>query len=483
MSISSSLQNALSGLTAAAKSAQAVSSNMSNVMTEGYGVREVGLSANSSVGSGGVKVTGIIRNVDPVVLADRRVADAELANKEVLSAYMTRLEGAFGIPDDADSLTAQMNSFESALIAAASRPDSEPRLRQVHDAAVNLTDTMNGLSEDIQTMRAQADRAIENEVTLLNQKLEQVQLLNRQITRAVATGGTTAALHDQRQTVIDDINEIVPVKLMSRPREAVALLSAGGMVLLDTNPVEIDFTASNAVEADMTLDAGSLSALYVNGNETNGTDSGQLGGGKLSALFNIRDDMMVEAQGKVDALARDLMERFEDTDVDFTLTAGDPGLFTDKGNAFDASLELGVAARIQINDSVNPDEGGEIWRFRDGVNAVAQGNSGMSDILQAGARALAEQVSPNSPNASAVARTSSAMASDILSFFGVARQGVEADVSFAAARQNELSLLQMEGGVDTDQETQKLMLIEQSYQANARVIQVIDEMMDAILRI
>ena len=38
-------------------------------------------------------------------------------------------------------------------------------------------------------------------------------------------------------------------------------------------------------------------------------------------------------------------------------------------------------------------------------------------------------------------------------------------------------------GVDTDQEMQKLLLIEQSYAANARVIQVVDDMMRRLMEI
>jgi flagellar hook-associated protein 1 len=44
MSITSALANAVSGLTAASRSAELVSNNVSNAMTEGYGRREIVLS-------------------------------------------------------------------------------------------------------------------------------------------------------------------------------------------------------------------------------------------------------------------------------------------------------------------------------------------------------------------------------------------------------------------------------------------------------
>ena len=48
---------------------------------------------------------------------------------------------------------------------------------------------------------------------------------------------------------------------------------------------------------------------------------------------------------------------------------------------------------------------------------------------------------------------------------------------------NELQNLQREDGVDSDFELQRLMLIEQAYAANARMIQTVDEMMQQLLRL
>jgi flagellar hook-associated protein 1 FlgK len=56
-------------------------------------------------------------------------------------------------------------------------------------------------------------------------------------------------------------------------------------------------------------------------------------------------------------------------------------------------------------------------------------------------------------------------------------------VTYAAAKWEAIRTLELEGGVDTDQELQKLLVIENAYAANARVIQTVDEMLDLLLRI
>ena len=96
MSISGSLSNALSGLTAAGRAAAVVSSNISNSMTEGYGKRDLVLTERMLAGTGaGVRVVGITRSVDPVLLGNRRVAEAELAHPGVLLEVFWRNRDRF----------------------------------------------------------------------------------------------------------------------------------------------------------------------------------------------------------------------------------------------------------------------------------------------------------------------------------------------------------------------------------------------------
>ena len=62
MSLTGSLNSALSGLNAAARAAELISSNVANAMTEGYARRELQTSARVVGQSGqGVKVDGVLR--------------------------------------------------------------------------------------------------------------------------------------------------------------------------------------------------------------------------------------------------------------------------------------------------------------------------------------------------------------------------------------------------------------------------------------
>lgn len=65
MSISSALNNAVSGLSAVSRMADVVSSNTANALTDGYARREASLSSSST---GGVSVNGVSRQVSDALV-------------------------------------------------------------------------------------------------------------------------------------------------------------------------------------------------------------------------------------------------------------------------------------------------------------------------------------------------------------------------------------------------------------------------------
>ena len=178
-----------------------------------------------------------------------------------------------------------------------------------------------------------------------------------------------------------------------------------------------------------------------------------------------------------------MVERFQSTETDPTLGTGAAGLFTDSGTAFDSVDETGLAGRLAINDLVDPAAGGGLWKLRDGLGAIVPGPVGHAAGLAGLQQALNSLVAPQSGGFLTAARSMPELAAEFLSFVGQAHQSALSDTSFSAARHSSLKTLELQNGVDTDQEMQSLLLIEQAYAANARVIQAVDEMLQSLTRI
>lgn len=485
MSITAALSNAVSGLTAASRSAEVVSSNVANAMTEGYGRREINLSARVIGGAGaGVQVDGVNRVVDEAVLRDRRLADASAGYYGARTDFFEGLEGLAGTPDDPNSLSGSVARFEASLIEAASRPDLDSRLSASVNAAANLAQRLGEASEGVQTARLDADRDIATMVEKLNSTLQQVQDLNATISRLNGAGRDVTALQDNRQQLIDQISSIVPVREIPREDGKVSLYTTGGAILLQDTAVEIGFNATNLIVPDMTQASGALSGLTINGRPVSFEGSyAPLKGGTLAAAFDVRDTLAPQAQERLDAIARDLVERFQDPNVDPTLTAGDAGFFTDAGGAFDPLNEVGLSQRLSLNAAIDPAQGGALWRMRDGIGATVQGDVGNATLLNQMATALSTGRTPASGDLTASARSAGGLAAEFLSIIGKDLRVAENNQSYSVAQQQSLQLLERSNGVDTDQEMQKLLLIEQAFAANARVIQTADEMIQTLLRL
>ncbi|ABG30283.1 flagellar hook-associated protein FlgK [Roseobacter denitrificans] len=481
MSISGALSNAMTGLRAAGRTSEVISANLANAMTPGYGVRNLSLSSSQL---GGVAIDGVMRNVDPSLLADLRLADASFGNANNRTKFLNDFENLLGTPEEANSLAGRMAEFERTLITAASRPDAPERLNSVVDAARDIATLISKASDGVQQARSDADRAIQVQIDRLNTSLQSVKELNSQITRTISTGSDASALFDNRQAIVDEINAIVPVRLVPRDNGQIALYSTGGAILIDGGVAEIEFNAVNQVTPFMTLGGGTLSGLSVNGYPVR-TDSarGALGGGTLGAHFEIRDELGTSAQTQLDAFARDLIERFQDPAVDASLAVGDPGIFTDAGLAFDPVNEIGLSARLSVNAAVDERQGGESWRIRDGVNALTPGDVGDARLIQALSDTLSAKRAPASGDFGAGAFSAMNLISTFTSQVGADRSRAEQTLSFASSQFDELTQQVLANGVDSDQELQRLLIVEQAYAANARMIEAADEMMQTILRI
>jgi flagellar hook-associated protein 1 FlgK len=485
MSITSALSSALTGLSATSRQAEILSSNVANATTPGYARREVGLRAAVLAGTGqGVAVTGITRDVDRQLLGERRLAEASEGDRDVRAAFLSRVEQAFGTPDSAGSLSARVASLDQSLLEAAGRPESEARLATI---ASNIGSLINGLAsatDDIQDARMSADRQIADQVGTLNGTLAQLEKLNDSLLSFTGLGRDVSALLDERQRLVDTISTIVPIREVQGDMNQIALYTTGGVTLLDGRAAVFGFTPTRLITPEMTQTSGGLSGITINGRpyDTSGTTSPVLGG-TLGGLFAVRDELAVSAQGKLDAVARDLVERYSAPGLDPTLAPGAPGLFTDRGLAFLPADETGLAGRLTMNAAADPAQGGALFRLRDGLGAATSGPPGNGTLLKALQGALTAANPLSSTAFIAGSRSFAALTRDLLSDTSTLRLSAQSEQSFAAGRLTALSDIEAQNGIDTDQEMQQLLVIEKNYSANAKVIQTVSDMINTLLRI
>ncbi len=486
MSISAAISNAYSGLTAVSRRAETISSNVANALNENYTRREV-MTAERVIGGvgNGVKVDSIFRAVNLLATSQRRATGAELGHASTVGDAMTRMAGMLGMPGDAGALATRVLNFENSLRAAADAPQSEALRATVLSDANGLAKSLGKISTQTSAVRMEADATIAQHVQTVNSALQQIEAVNTAIRIRGSSSADTAALEDERSRLIDQISDLIPIRQFSRPGGEVALYSQNGAALIDGSANVLEFTATPVITHDMTLASTALSGISINGRPyTMGTGSGQLDGGALAAAFEVRDIIAPEFNARIDAMARDMVERFQDPAVDPTLLPGDAGLFTDNNAAFLPVNELGLAGRLNINAAVDPSQGGDLWRLRDGIGAVAQGPVGDDTQLRLMVDSMLAQRTPSAATGVNNLTSATSLVAGIASIVAGNASRQEDHTAyqmgqFDILREGELAVT----GVDSDYEMQQLLLVEQAYAANARVISTADMLMKTLLEI
>ncbi|MFV0408624.1 MAG: FlgK family flagellar hook-associated protein [Paracoccus sp. (in: a-proteobacteria)] len=319
-----SIANALSGLTVTARGTEVIASNLANALTPGYARRELELSPRITAGNGGgVQVGSINRIVSATVLSEFRTANAEVARSAVTLDFYKSLEAKIGLPSEGGSLSAMLSDLDASLISAASRPDSEIRLRAVFEAADQLVKKIRTVSTAIQDSRTEADRQIGLKVESLNNDLAEIARLNRQIIVEQANGRDASSLADARQVVIDRISLTIPVREVPRDNGRIALFSSGGAVLIDgSDPTRLDFNLSGRMTPEVDESSTQIGSLMLDGVKATPAQMDLLSGGPLLELFKLRDEYGVAAQASVDAIARELHDRFANPTIDPSIVPG-----------------------------------------------------------------------------------------------------------------------------------------------------------------
>ena len=483
MTLNSAIQSALSGLSMASRATMTIASNVANATTEGYGRRELELVARDGArGAPGVRVVTENRIVDLGLINARRGTDAALGESGARSAALAALERAFGVPGAPGALTTRVADFAAALTEAVSRPDSLSRLDAVLRGAQGLATDIAELGRTVQAGRSAADAGIATAVDALNQGLAEVDRLNRLIQRDIAAGQVPNGLMDQRQRVIDSIAELVPLREVPRPGGQINLFTENGAILLDGRPAKIGFAGvGGPLEPAMTLEGSAVSGLTIDGRAISTGPGGPLGGGRIEGLLAVRDVLMPQAQEQLDLLAADLIARFEAADTEAPVPGGG-GLFTDAGAALGVPPHPpGLAQRLAVIAAVDPAAGGELWRLRTGLGGVVPGFVGDARGLDTLSRGLEGLSSLSAPGATA--RDFAGHAAELGARIGRLRDAAETQGTAVGARNVALRDAEAGGGVDTDAEMQRLLVIERLYAANARVLTAADEMMQRLLAI
>lgn len=451
------INNALSGALAAQIALDTTSQNIANVATAGYSRQSALLAAIGATRSGnsagsGVSVPSLIRFSDGYTNLQMWRAASQLGQANVAQPYLTQAEQVFG--DDTSNLSSGLNGFFSALNAASVDPASSPLRQQVLAAADSLAQRVNSLAQVLDGQSSAIHEQRASTVDQVNEYATEIASLNQKIVAAQAVGANAASLMDARDQKIDGLAGLVAIQITNQPDGSRNIsLRAGPPLVAGAIPSTLAVVGHADGSQSLTLSFANQS-FAVGGSDV----GGQLGGldhYESQVLDPLKQSIADVAQQLGTAVNNQLAAGYGTTGA-----AGVP-LFS-----FDPSS---ATSMLTVNSSVLPADLGF---------SSDPAKPGNSDNLLALINLKSQPFTIGSLGSVQLGDASTQMIGKL----GTASQQNQSAIATAqTVRDQSIATWKSVSGVNSDEEAVNLVTYQQMYQANMKVAAVAGTLFEATL--
>jgi len=231
------------GLFAQQRALDITGHNIANVNTPGYSRQRAVMQTTqpeSVMGGRGMLGTGV--DVQEIQRIRNEFLDVKfwgenttLGEWETRSEVLAEIETVFNEPSDT-GLNTVIDQFFGALQELTKDPGSLTVRSLVRQRAIAFTNTLNHMAEQFKKIQTDINFAVETKVKAVNSYAHQISELNQQIMRYELDGSNANDLRDRRQLLVDEMSKIVDVKTFE-DTDGRFRLSTGGRLLVNHTSV------------------------------------------------------------------------------------------------------------------------------------------------------------------------------------------------------------------------------------------------------
>lgn len=485
MSLSATLTNANSSLFVSSERTSLVSRNIANADKAFYSRKSVEI---ITMPGSGVRTSAVVRTEEPVLFRKILASNSQTATYSATLDSLDILNGTINDVELDSSPAAMINKLLDALQSYSAQPHNQLAAESAVREARNLATGLNTAASTVQSVRNEADTGIQASVDRMNSLLGQFKTVNEEITKGTITGRDVTDYLDQRDQILHDLSNEVGIRTVTRENNDMVIYTDSGVTLFDRSPRSIHF------DRTLNLTPGVPgNAVYIDGVQVTGANATMpLQSGRLVGLVQARDEFSLTYEAQLDEMARVLVTAFAESDQSGGGGADVPGLFTYTGATGippAATLIPGLAAALRVNASVDPDQGGNANRLRDGAISGDPDyayNAGGEASFTGRIDELIQKMG-QSYTYSPVAKlaTTGTLANYSAISAGWLQEGRKvADDSYSyqsTLYQRSFEAFTRTTGVNLDEELSLMLEIERSFSTSSKLISVVDEMYNALL--
>ncbi|EHN8808570.1 flagellar hook-associated protein FlgK [Enterobacter hormaechei] len=302
--MSSLINSAMSGLSAAQSALNTVSNNISSYNVAGYTRQTTILGASNSTLTGGgwvgngVYVSGVQREYDAFITNQLRAAQNQSSGLTTRYQQMSKIDDV--LSDTTNSLSANLQDFFKSLQTLVSNAEDPAARQTVLGKADGLVNQFKTNDQYLRDQDAQVNTAISTSVDQINNYAKQIANLNDQISRltGVGAGASPNELLDQRDQLVSELNKIVGVDVTVQDGGTYNISIANGYTLVQgSNASQLAAVKSSADPARTTIAYVDTAAGNVEISEK------QITTGSLGGLLTFRSQDLDQARNTLNQMA------------------------------------------------------------------------------------------------------------------------------------------------------------------------------------
>ncbi len=222
-----------------------VGQNISNINTAGYTRQRLDISSVSinarnlkygmpgfTIGQG-VQANGVSQFRDPFLDLRYRVQSAKAGSQEV---QLDALNDLAGVLDETlkDGIEAQLSDLLAQFQTLSTKPSDPVIEGVVRTSAQMLAQMFNNYSQQINTIKEQQMSYLEDgAIEKINQLMRNIATLNQEIKENNIAGNPALELNDERNLLIDELSEYLDIEVVATPE------SIGGGRTIDILSIEL----------------------------------------------------------------------------------------------------------------------------------------------------------------------------------------------------------------------------------------------------
>lgn len=312
----SSFSIGLSALTTSQRLVDLTGQNIANAGTPDYH-RQVALLAARNVGlpiGTGVEVAKLLQLRSGVVetallrnQADQQDTTLQLDTLRRIQSVLSPGDGS--IHDLIEGLFNQIEELQSD-------PSNLAQRRVVLGAASDLTEQISSVNGELRQIGSDLEASAGQTVNDINGLTEQIAKLNDAIKQATLKGIEPNDLRDRRDNLLGQLSQLVDVRTIDQDFGQVTVIAAGVPVVLANQTIRLQLSSNSEGKLQLTTE-GTTVPLTVRG-------------GKLNAMFNVRNQIIPDYRDRISELANTLVQRLDDIQAtglglsgSFTFLGGD----------------------------------------------------------------------------------------------------------------------------------------------------------------